>query len=93
MTQMMNILEDYCYYKKYKYCRLDGSMKIEDRSDQVRFWITTCILYDTYCPHHMSSHIKGDLFSVVKMTIKFIKFYLNPIVGGLGLAGNALEAQ
>lgn len=36
MTKMLNILEDYMNYRKYKYCRLDGSTSIQDRRDMVR---------------------------------------------------------
>ena len=25
MTMMMDILEDYCNFRKFKYCRIDGS--------------------------------------------------------------------
>ncbi|XP_064610346.1 lymphocyte-specific helicase-like [Liolophura sinensis] len=35
MTKMLDIVEDYCYLKKIKYCRLDGSSKVEDRRDQI----------------------------------------------------------
>ena len=35
MTQMMNLLEDYLNFRKYKFLRLDGSTKIEDRRDMV----------------------------------------------------------
>ncbi len=24
MTRMLDILEDYCYFKQYQYCRIDG---------------------------------------------------------------------
>jgi len=24
MTRLLDILEDYCQYKQYKYCRIDG---------------------------------------------------------------------
>ena len=34
MTRVLDILEDYCMWKGYKYCRLDGSTPHEDR--QVR---------------------------------------------------------
>ncbi|KAF2077677.1 hypothetical protein CYY_000993 [Polysphondylium violaceum] len=34
-TKMMNILEDFMIYRKYKYRRLDGSSKLEDRRDLV----------------------------------------------------------
>ena len=35
MTQMMDILEDYCCLRQHSYCRLDGSMKMVDRHDEV----------------------------------------------------------
>lgn len=36
MTKMLNILEDYMNYRKFKYLRLDGSSTIVDRRDMVR---------------------------------------------------------
>ncbi|XP_024521051.1 DNA helicase INO80 isoform X1 [Selaginella moellendorffii] len=36
MTKMLNILEDYMKYRKYKYLRLDGSSTIMDRRDMVK---------------------------------------------------------
>ena len=30
-TSMLDILEDYCRYMEYKYCRLDGSTELDDR--------------------------------------------------------------
>ncbi|KHN45534.1 DNA helicase INO80 [Glycine soja] len=36
MTKMLNILEDYMNYRKYRYFRLDGSSTIQDRRDMVR---------------------------------------------------------
>lgn len=35
MTSVLNILEDYCLYRKYKYCRIDGETMIEDREAQI----------------------------------------------------------
>ncbi|KAK1318380.1 DNA helicase INO80 [Acorus calamus] len=35
MTRMLDILEDYMNYRKYKYLRLDGSSSIMDRRDMV----------------------------------------------------------
>ncbi|OAG05683.1 uncharacterized protein CC84DRAFT_1164150 [Paraphaeosphaeria sporulosa] len=35
MTRMMDMVEEYLTYRKYKYCRLDGSTKLEDRRDTV----------------------------------------------------------
>ena len=35
MTKMMNIIEDYLQFKKYKYYRLDGGSGINDRRDMV----------------------------------------------------------
>ena len=37
MTRMMDILEDYCLWRGYKYCRLDGQTAHIDR--QVKAWL------------------------------------------------------
>eukprot|EP01135_Chromosphaera_perkinsii_P012248 Nk52_evm19s2622 gene=Nk52_evmTU19s2622 len=31
MTRLLDILEDYCFFREYKYCRLDGGTNHEDR--------------------------------------------------------------
>ena len=35
MTKMLDILGDYCNYKKWKFCRLDGSMNFIDRQANI----------------------------------------------------------
>ncbi|GLV35654.1 Imitation SWI [Carabus blaptoides fortunei] len=35
MTRMLDILEDYCYWRQYAYCRLDGQTAHEDRQRQI----------------------------------------------------------
>ena len=35
MTSMLDILYDFCYHRGYKSCRLDGTMSLEERSEQV----------------------------------------------------------
>lgn len=35
MTRMIDLMEEYLTYRNYKFCRLDGSTKIEDRRDMV----------------------------------------------------------
>ena len=35
MTRMIDILEDYCQYRGYGYCRIDGNTSGEDRESQV----------------------------------------------------------
>ncbi|KAI5729660.1 hypothetical protein M8J76_005048 [Diaphorina citri] len=35
MTRMLDILEDYCYWRGFKYCRLDGQTAHEDRQRQI----------------------------------------------------------
>lgn len=35
MTRMLDILEDYCLWKEYKYCRLDGQTAHSDRQDSI----------------------------------------------------------
>ena len=34
-TSMLDILEDYCRFREYKYCRLDGNTELEDRQNQI----------------------------------------------------------
>ncbi|XP_033095411.1 lymphoid-specific helicase-like [Anneissia japonica] len=36
MTSMLDILQDYCYLRKYNFCRLDGSMAFADRQQQIK---------------------------------------------------------
>lgn len=42
MTRMMDLMEEYLIYRQYKYLRLDGSSKLEDRRDMVMDWQTRC---------------------------------------------------
>lgn len=35
MTRMIDLMEEYLTYRNWKYCRLDGSTKLEDRRDTV----------------------------------------------------------
>jgi SNF2 family DNA or RNA helicase len=45
MTRMLDLMEEYLIYRRYKYLRLDGSSKLEDRRDMVIEWQTRyCIL-------------------------------------------------
>jgi DNA helicase INO80 len=37
---MMDLMEEYLIYRQYKYIRLDGSSKLEDRRDMVMDWQT-----------------------------------------------------
>lgn len=34
-TTMLDILEDYCRYRQYNYCRLDGNTDLDDRQSQI----------------------------------------------------------
>ena len=38
MTKMMDLMEEYLVFRQYKYLRLDGSSKLEDRRDMVFDW-------------------------------------------------------
>lgn len=40
MTRMMDLMEEYLIFRQYKYLRLDGSSKLEDRRDMVMEWQT-----------------------------------------------------
>lgn len=35
MSRLLDILEDYCYFKEYPYCRIDGSTSHEDRIEAI----------------------------------------------------------
>ena len=35
MTRMLDILEDYCNFRGFKYCRIDGDTDINDRDTQI----------------------------------------------------------
>lgn len=34
-TSMLDILEDYCLFREYKYCRLDGNTELDDREKYI----------------------------------------------------------
>lgn len=38
MTKMIDLMEEYLVFRQYKYLRLDGDSKIEDRRDMVNDW-------------------------------------------------------
>ncbi|XP_064643787.1 lymphocyte-specific helicase-like [Lineus longissimus] len=38
MTSMLDVLEDFCYLRKYKFSRLDGSMNVMDRKEQMEMF-------------------------------------------------------
>ena len=44
VTRMMDLMEEYLIYRQYKYIRLDGSSKLEDRRDMVMDWQTRFVL-------------------------------------------------
>jgi len=48
MTRMMDLMEEYLIYRQYKYIRLDGSSKLEDRRDMVMDWQTRFVLSHPY---------------------------------------------
>ncbi len=35
MTMVLDILEDYCNYRQFKYCRIDGSTDMASRDEQI----------------------------------------------------------
>ena len=45
MTRMIDLMEEYLTYRNYKYCRLDGSTKLEDRRDTVNAFQTSPDLF------------------------------------------------
>lgn len=49
MTRMIDLMEEYMTFRKYKYLRLDGSSKLEDRRDMVTDWQTKWVTH-SYIP-------------------------------------------
>ena len=49
MTRMMDLMEEYLIYRQYKYLRLDGSSKLEDRRDMVMDWQTRSVISALHC--------------------------------------------
>lgn len=41
MTTVLDILEDYCNMRGYKYCRIDGSTDIKSRESQIDMFNST----------------------------------------------------
>jgi len=35
MTTILDILEDYCNFRMYRYCRIDGSTDMKSRDSQI----------------------------------------------------------
>ncbi|KAG1650708.1 Lymphoid-specific helicase [Nymphon striatum] len=40
MTKLLDILEDFCNFKEYSFCRLDGTLKIQERKEQIQAFNT-----------------------------------------------------
>lgn len=40
MTMVLDILEDYCNYREYPYCRIDGSTDMDSRDSQIEDFMT-----------------------------------------------------
>lgn len=79
MTKMLDILEDYCLWKNFEYCRLDGNTAHEDRqvrvflSDKTKLYLINKILFKNSI----------NLYNAPNSS-KFI-FMLSTRAGGLGI--------
>ena len=76
MTRMMDLMEEYLIYRQYKYLRLDGSSKLEDRRDMVMEWQTRYV--SIFCS------IRGAYVDQASRPDIFI-FILSTRAGGLGI--------
>ena len=64
MTRMLDILEDYCGWRGYKYCRLDGQTPHEER--QVYINIQSMVMLCDNFPSHGPSQIsRSDIIPFV----------------------------
>lgn len=62
MTKLLDILEDFCAIRQYKYSRIDGSMKLEDRQAQVRVKLfTLSILLQFLCGIFITCYVSEML--------------------------------
>ena len=68
MTKMIDLIQEYLVYKGYKYLRLDGSSKINDRRDMVQDWQTS----DEYFVFLLSTRA-GGLGINLTASVYFIK--------------------
>lgn len=54
MTRLLDILEDYCMWRGYEYCRLDGQTPHEEREvrklyvNEEFLWLTDCYYLHLY---------------------------------------------
>lgn len=76
MTRMMDLMEEYLIFRQYKYLRLDGSSKLEDRRDMVMEWQTRYVLCRICYLFFLSDDdFRPDIFI----------FILSTRAGGLGI--------
>lgn len=75
MTRMMDLMEEYLIYRQYKYLRLDGSSKLEDRRDMVIDWQTRFVMQLFSLIHGSPYGFRPDIFV----------FLLSTRAGGLGI--------
>lgn len=48
MTQMLDLLHDYCHYRNYRFCRFDGATSQVDRQEQVTRVFHVRIVFTVY---------------------------------------------
>lgn len=75
MTRMMDLMEEYLIFRQYKYLRLDGSSKLEDRRDMVMEWQTRYDFLDEWVWFIANMNHRPDIFI----------FLLSTRAGGLGI--------
>ena len=71
MTSLLNVIEDYLIYRKWKYCRIDGSTNIDERQRQM----------DVY----NSEKTNGSGGGRNESDDRFFVFLLSTRAGGLGI--------
>ena len=62
MVTVLDILEDYCIWKKHQYCRLDGSTSHEERSERI----------DDFNKDNREGYPRNNFYII----LKFFKIYV-----------------
>lgn len=82
MTRVLDILEDYCLWREYNYCRLDGNTAHVDRQVSLTH-LVTAVLSSSHT--HLISPQQTYIEDYNKVNSDKFIFMLSTRAGGLGI--------